>query len=140
MMNNLVPNTETVVRFLAEEDHHDDHDEHSEEGNLRTLKIVVLFAILFSGCFVFFPYLKVVKDKKNGCCKGQFFSMLTCFAAGMLLAISLAHILPEANALYADYLIAHEAEEAAHDDHRRLAEEDHDEHEEEGHGAKFPLP
>lgn len=63
---------------------------------------------------------------------------MTCFAAGMLLTISIVHIMPEANALYADYL--KESEE--HDNHRLLEENDHNDHQdkEEGHGSEFPLP
>ena len=78
--------------------------------------------------------MKLVKDRKNGCCKGKFFSMLTCFAAGMLLTISLAHILPEATAMYGEYL--EHLEEEGETGHRLLEEKKHDEHEE----GKFPLP
>jgi hypothetical protein len=56
----------------------------------------------------------------------------------MLLPISIVHIMPEATAMYAEYLEEHEKEEAAH---RLLEEKDHDEHgEKEEHAAGFPLP
>lgn len=131
-----------ILRLLSEEDHHEEEehglDDHGDEGNIVTVKIIVCILILLSGCFVFFPYLKAVKDRKAGCCKGKFFSLLTCFAAGMLLTISLVHIMPEALAMYTEYLEEHEKEEAgeAHDDHRLLEEEE----KEEEHGAAFPLP
>lgn len=95
----------------------------SDKATLRIVKIIILILILISGCFVFFPFMKVVKDRKNGCCKGKFFSLLTCFAAGMLLSISIVHIMPEANALYIDYLKDSEKAELAGgntDDHRRF--------------------
>jgi len=68
--------------------------------------------------------------------------MLTCFAAGMLLTISIVHIMPEATAMYAEYLEEHEKEEAGEAAHRLLAEEEHDDHgdEEEEHKVGFPLP
>ena len=94
----------------------------------------------------------------------MFFSLITCFAAGMLISISLCHILPEANDMYATHLkaveAAHEAEEKAElaaagevkkpegdvkeeegeeEGEHHDEEEVHGEHEEEGeHG--FPLP
>jgi hypothetical protein len=56
---------------------------------------------------VFFPFSQV-KPKKEGdsaekkkeCCKGRFFSISNCFAAGMLLSMALCHILPEAEGMY----------------------------------------
>lgn len=40
--------------------------------------------------------------------------MTTCFAAGMLLSMSVVHVLPEANEMYGDYMKElHEAEEKA---------------------------
>ena len=127
-----------IIRLLAEDDHGDEHHE-EDEATLVTVKIFVCVLVLFSGCFVFFPYLKAVKDRKTGCCKGRFFSLLTCFAAGMLLTISIVHIMPEAVAMYGEYLEEHEKEEAAH---RLLEEDGHDDHDEkkDEHAAGFPLP
>eukprot|EP00356_Strombidium_inclinatum_P011728 CAMPEP_0170490094 /NCGR_PEP_ID=MMETSP0208-20121228/8362_1 /TAXON_ID=197538 /ORGANISM="Strombidium inclinatum, Strain S3" /LENGTH=102 /DNA_ID=CAMNT_0010765329 /DNA_START=102 /DNA_END=410 /DNA_ORIENTATION=- len=68
---------------------------------------------------------------------------MSCFAAGMLLALAICHILPEANESYEEIV----AEEELHEEHRRriLSEDDHDDHddheeEEHGHGHAFPLP
>ena len=98
---------DSFLRFLKEDDHDHDHDDHAAEAGgaskVLTIKIVVMILVLISGCFVFFPYSRFVKNnnKKEGCCKdGMFFALMTSFAAGMLLAISLIHIVPEANAIY----------------------------------------
>ena len=94
---------------------------------------------------MFFPYTQVqekkkdeVNQKKKGCCKGRFFSISNCFAAGMLLAMALCHILPEAESMYQALMLSKEkaAETVpmeAHDDHDDHEEEGHEEHEEEGH-------
>lgn len=94
-----------------------------------------MFVILLAGCFVFFPFARFVRKQKDtqGCGKGAFFALMTSFAAGMLLSISLVHIMPEASAIYREYKELGHADHDDHDDHRRLEE---DEHEEEG----FPLP
>ena len=86
------------------------------------------------------------------------FSLITCFATGMLISVSLCHILPEANEMYADHLkAAHKAEEKAElaaggeknkldqDEEEEEGEHKNEEHgEHEGHGEEgghgFPLP
>jgi hypothetical protein len=131
-----------IIRLLAEaKDDHGDEHQGEDESAIKTVKIFVCVLLLFSGCFVFFPFLKSVKDSKAGCCKGRFFSLLTCFAAGMLLTISIVHVMPEAVAIYGEYLEEHEKEEAGHD-HRLLEEDGHDDHDEkkDEHAAGFPLP
>ena len=95
---------------------HDDHevDEHGNEeldsdvkGSLTGIKILIIVLLLLAGLFVFFPYSQVKPkkegdkaDKKKECCKGRFFSISNCFAAGMLLSMALCHILPEAESMY----------------------------------------
>ena len=70
-----------------------------------------MVAVLIAGCFVFFPYCVKDKDdkvspseplvKKNKKCgKSHFFSVLNCFAAGMLISMSLVHVLPESSEMY----------------------------------------
>jgi hypothetical protein len=137
------------MRFLEA----DAHDDHAEEGHgdeetekdLLTIKIVVLVFMFVAGAFVFFPYASFVKEdetlpeeqrKKKSCCKGKFFSMMNCFAAGMLLSMAICHILPEADAMFGKALAASaaleaetaevtpEAEEEDHD-HDGDGEEDH---------------
>ena len=104
------------MRLLSEDDH-DDHadeeDEHEDEDPIA-LKILIMCLLLIAGSFVFFPYAdKICKknsvepdknDKKKGCCKGQMFSIANCFAAGMLLSLSVCHILPESTEMYSAYV------------------------------------
>ena len=53
-----------MTRFLEEDDHEleegdhdDDHDElEGGEKNLTGIKVGIIFALLFAGMFVFFPY------------------------------------------------------------------------------------
>lgn len=80
-----------------------------------TAKIVLAVVVLLCGLFVFLPYAKCFrKSEKGQCCKGKFVTMTTCFAAGMLLSMSVVHVLPEANEMYGDYMKElHEAEEKA---------------------------
>jgi len=101
------------MRSLQHDDHevdlHDDHDELDAEASksLTGIKILIIVLLLLAGLFVFFPYSQV-KPKKEGdsaekkkeCCKGRFFSISNCFAAGMLLSMALCHILPEAEGMY----------------------------------------
>ena len=101
------------MRSLEEDDHagdiHSDHDELDAEGvkSLTGIKVLIIVLLLIAGLFVFFPFSQV-KPKKEGdsaekkkeCCKGRFFSISNCFAAGMLLSMALCHILPEAEGMY----------------------------------------
>jgi len=92
-----------------------------------------MILVLLSGCFVFFPYSRFVNNnKKDGCCGGVFLKLMTCFAAGMLLTLSIVHIMPEAMGIYKAYQI--EMMEESEGDHRRrrmLAEGEIDD---------FPVP
>ena len=115
-----------LLRYLGENNDHGTLS-HDDAHKLVYIKIVVCILIFIAECFVFFPYK--IQNRKDGCCGGKFFTMLTCFTAGMLLTISLAHILPEATSLYGEYL-----KHAGHA-HRLLQGEDN----KDGHGT-FPLP
>lgn len=80
-------------------------DELVERETLLNIKIIVMILVLLSGCFVFFPYSRFVNNtKKDGCCRGVFLKLMTCFAAGMLLTLSVVHIVPEAMGIYKAYL------------------------------------
>lgn len=125
------------LRILAEDDSSDDP---------TGLKFGVMIAVLISGSFVFFPYSKMMRNQKSnrnhhvhsdvddeveeqkGCCKGRLFSLCNCFAAGMLLSISMMHILPEAKMIYMSYLEVLEKE---------MKTDDKDEH---AQHSGFPLP
>ena len=105
---------QTIRRFLEEDDHEghdhevDDHGASEADldakSNITGIKIVIIILLLLAGLFVFFPYTQVrpKKDaeKKKQCCKGRFFSISNCFAAGMLFSMALCHILPEAEGMY----------------------------------------
>ena len=119
---------------------HDDLDEHEEISpedtkSIVIIKIVIIVLLLLAGLFVFFPYSQVQpknentgikQDKKKDCCKGRFFSISNCFAAGMLISMALCHILPESEGMYLTLNAAKEAEAdallVAEEEH---AEEDH---------------
>ena len=157
-------------RMLAD-DHDHDHDhghdpEHEEEEKLMMARIIMIIFILLAGLVILVPYSKFVRKSNENMteqtdtkvCSGRLHQYSNCFASGMLLSLSLVHILPEALEAYTSYLKEH-AKEEDHDghDHRRrilsfftrvLSETDkaatktteakkegHDEHEEGG----FPL-
>ena len=66
-------------------------------------RIGIIVVMLMSGSFVFLPFTKRCAYNKNedkSSCKNLFFSISACFAAGMLMSISVLHILPEANEMY----------------------------------------
>ena len=58
-----------LMRFLSE-DSHDEHDDHGddhglephEKKKLQNIKIIVLFAMLVAGCFVFLPYSPCIQE------------------------------------------------------------------------------
>ena len=59
------------------------------------------------GFIVMVPYCERCKNKpgvKPTRAKSIFYSICACFAAGMLLSIACVHIMPEATALYNEYL------------------------------------
>ena len=150
------------MRILQHDDHEAEEHGHEEHGSeteksLTGIKVLIIVLLLLAGLFVFFPYSQV-KPKKEGdkaekkkeCCKGRFFSISNCFAAGMLLSMALCHILPEAEGMYQALQLSKEkAAEASeilkvesHDDHEEHEGEEHEEgevheegeeHEEEGH-------
>ena len=141
----------------------------AESGDgLMGARIVIIVVMILSGLFVFLPFTKrcakTGNEDKNSC-KHVFFSVSACFAAGLLMSISVLHILPESNEMYEGVMAKWEAEEeAAHalellnpgveahededhhdeeeDDHAGETEDEHAEHEgEAGHGGHaFPLP
>jgi hypothetical protein len=47
-----------MMRLLEEDDHDDDHAkaEPGDDKKLQNIKIIVLFAMIVAGCFVFLPY------------------------------------------------------------------------------------
>lgn len=56
--------TETLLRFLKEDDDHDDHkdgDDHDDHGHageeLLTARILMTVFVVMAGLFVFLPYL-----------------------------------------------------------------------------------
>lgn len=72
-------------------------------------KVSTIIFVMISALFVFFPYTPCIAQKKSHsfdsdfdtprrrCCStNKFFALMSCFAAGMLLSLSLCHILPEA--------------------------------------------
>ena len=105
---------QSIQRFLEDDDHegHDhevgEHDlsevDSDAKGNITGIKVLIIVLLLLAGLFVFFPYTQVRPkkegEKKKQCCKGRFFSISNCFAAGMLFSMALCHILPEAEAMY----------------------------------------
>ena len=142
-----------MYRILSEDDHHEDdhHDDGHADEKLRNIKIVVLFAMLIAGAFVFLPFISFFKEgqpeQKKKCCKGKMFPYCNCFAAGMLLTLAFCHILPEADVMFAEFREAKELLEVAapredhHDEdedhHEDEAESGHDdEHDEHGHGEE----
>ena len=71
-MEQLLQNSSVLnpSRFLSgdEASHSDHHDENT--SNIIVAKIIIGICLFLSGLAVFFPFLKVVKDRKKGCCKG----------------------------------------------------------------------
>ena len=98
-------------------DDHDDNDDHGEEGSsIMTAKIVIVVVMLLCSCFVFLPFTKKCSsngNRKEGSGRNIFFAVSACFAAGLLMSISVLHILPEANEMYEGVLKKWEIEEEA---------------------------
>lgn len=81
------------------------------------IKGIVAAAIFITGLSLFLPYTKCMNrekanDDKTYICKNRIGQFGNCFAGGMLLAISIVHILPDTIGSYADWL-KHVAEERA---------------------------
>lgn len=81
------------------DDDHDDHDEHEgeeEEGlNIDTFKIIMMICMIVCVGFGLVP-------KLWGTCRNSenTLSMLNCFSAGIFLAMSLIHMMPESAEVY----------------------------------------
>ena len=124
-------------------------DTSSGDDGVMGARIAIICVMLISGSFVFLPFTKKCahneKESKTSC-KNLFFAISACFAAGMLMSISILHILPEANEMYEKVVAVREAEEKAKEaleaaTHGETAgdHDKHDEHAGEG-GHSFPLP
>jgi hypothetical protein len=131
-----------------------------KDEDLMGARIVIVVIMILSSCFVFLPFTKRCSRDKNESktiCKKIFFTVSACFAAGLLMSISILHILPEANEMYEGVLAKWETEEEAAEHALEAAEhaaelasgvshagetaEEHDKHEGEEHGGHaFPLP
>ena len=126
-----------MVWRKLEEDDHEDHGHEEDHDELRTARILMIIFVILAGLVVFLPYTPMVrnssaKNNQDGeaqtdtkVCKGRMHQFSNCFAAGMLLSLSIVHILPEALEAYATYLKNHASEGEEddhddHDDHRRL--------------------
>ena len=93
------------MKGAEEHDDHDDHsdDEHDEHGaeeeegiDVDTFKIIILFCMIVCVGFGLVP-------KVWGKCRNSenTLSMLNCFSAGIFLAMSLIHMMPESAEVYA---------------------------------------
>jgi zinc transporter ZupT len=118
----------------------EDHKE-CEHEDLMTPRIIICIVLLLVGLFVYLPFTERFKHtpgKKISKGKSLFYSVMACFAAGMLLSIAMVHIMPESTALYEAYL-EHAGETAAvhdaHDDEECEEEDEHDDHEAEAAAA-----
>ena len=83
----------------------------SEEDNINEKKIltsrIVFGVLMFIGeCMSLLPFLKCCSTKVKSDKHKIWFSIMSCFAAGLLVSISLIHILPEANETYEKILEA----------------------------------
>jgi len=114
-----------------------------KDESLLGARIVIVLVMVLSSCFVFLPFTKRCSHDKNeskSSCKHMFFAVSACFAAGLLMSISVLHILPESNEMYEGVMAKWEAEEEAAEHALELkaggkveTEAEHDAHEEEGH-------
>lgn len=112
-------------------------------------RIVISVCMILAACVVFLPFTKrcqTSKDEPKNSCKSISFSLSACFAAGMIISISLLHILPEASEKFEGILEKRQKEYEAREvaeakDHGETAPDHHkhDEHLKLG-GHEFPLP
>ena len=91
-----------------EHDHEEDHDEHAEHGegiDPDMFKIIMLVCMFLCVGFGVLP-------KVWGTCRNNdlLLSLLNCFSAGIFLAMSLIHILPESAEIYMLWTAAEEIE------------------------------
>ena len=77
------------------EDHDEHGDEHSDGIDIKTLKIIMLFAMFLCVGFGFIPKLWS-KCRNND----DLLSNLNCFSAGIFLAMALIHMMPESEEIY----------------------------------------
>ena len=118
-------------------------------GDLMIARVVIIVIMLLSSSFVFLPFTKRCeynKSESKSSGKNLFFAVSACFAAGMLMSISILHILPEATEMYegvtakwaAEAEVREAAEALAHGETAEAHADDDDHAGEGGHG--FPLP
>ena len=107
---------------MTEKDDHDHtHNEHDEEeSKLLIFRLVVIALMIIASLALFIPYLSCLSNQTNKTqrnrigtndalansknkCKSKFLSLSVCFAAGMLISMSLCHILPESVEMYSEY-------------------------------------
>ena len=100
-------------RILSEgDDHGHDHGHDEEGGDLLVARIIMIVVILIAALPILLPYTKFVRKSSadmheeqtdTKVCSGRLQQYSICFASGMLLSLSLVHILPEALEMYASY-------------------------------------
>ena len=107
---------------MTEKDDHDHaHEEQDEEeSKLLIFRLVVIALMIIASLALFIPYLSCLSNQTNKSqrnkigtnddianskhkCKSKFSSLSVCFAAGMLISMSLCHILPESVEMYSKY-------------------------------------
>jgi len=103
-----------------------------ETDDLVTPRIIICILLGIVGLFCLLPFhskCKHTPGKKPSKGKALFYSVMACFAAGMLISIALVHIMPEATALYNAYgKEGSEDAHAGHDDHGCEDDGAHDDH------------
>lgn len=90
----------------------DGHD-HDDQTSLTGPRAVVCICMIFASLLSLVPFHPRCKGKKNepkDSFRYLFFSLSACFAAGMIMTISMLHILPEAHEKYSGVLSAREKE------------------------------
>ena len=89
-----------------EHDHEEEHDEHGEGIDPEVFKIIMLVCMFLCVGFGVLP--KVWGTCRNN---GLLLSLLNCFSAGIFLAMSLIHIMPETAEIYVEWAAAEGIEE-----------------------------
>ena len=90
-----------------EEEEHDDHEgESSSDGiDIDTFKIVMLF------CMILCVGLGIIPKLWGKCSDNEeILSMLNCFSAGIFMAMSLVHMMPEAAEVYQGWALCEKIE------------------------------
>lgn len=86
----------------------DDHGQDEDADKLMIAQIIMIIVIIFFSSFIFLPYTKFVNNKdanqqeqsETPICSGRLHQYSICFAAGMLLSLSVIYILPGAIEAY----------------------------------------